>query len=726
MAKFELNTSFQFPFFRVTELVSYTEVKKPSGVAYMLLVLINKSKDKKANLSITLENFGIPKSLHFIYENALRDLENKNIIEVDRERDAFDEYLISDFSFTAEGKKVFREESIPTGVIKETRIPIWYDIALNNFSIGLLNSDMEPKPLMDSAITPEFMEQFRINKDVEDFLKSNQGKRIPIYDDNSKRQGDVTIKKEEVITKVETLDQKNWVAKYDCSIEINDDNLDFEFDNEQLKKFFDKYYSAEIINKFLTLKTKFNFESSYTDGLKLSSFNNFDIAQVLIPKEIRDELKKKNKLLVTRGNYTNSGIFSIDGTKGLDIISNSCEFMVVGQDNSIYAYVPGVFVFSNKIFGDIRIPLVLKLRISTEELQKIALPYLEARHAYSEESFKDIVRLTNITKDTKTACDILDGYMTHNFENNIVLLKEIKDSAITNETISQRYKALLADNYHNYAKTIDEDKLESFLKITHSIPKFIGLNENDVLTEIFTNIGDIQSNLNAYETLVESGFDRKVAAFYANPIPEVLNGKTSTDKFVLDFINYRTCVKHMKSLTGINDPFNYVIDLEKIEKIEFKERYSTASSLTNQISFFKEKNTDAFNSMESFMNIFKKINDDFNMLDVALKNPNNITPELIDKKIVNGDYQFVFVNLAAKLESILKTKFKLDGTLWERLTVAKKEKLIDRNIVYDLLTFKENRNAYIHPEERDDNFQPDDIRRWSKEIFELGKEEDKK
>ena len=107
-------------------------------------------------------------------------------------------------------------------------------------------------------------------------------------------------------------------------------------------------------------------------------------------------------------------------------------------------------------------------------------------------------------------------------------------------------------------------------------------------------------------------------------------------------------------------------------------------------------------------------------------NLGTFTPELIDKKIVNGDYQFVFVNLAAKLESILKTKFKLDGTLWERLTVAKKEKLIDRNIVYDLLTFKENRNAYIHPEERDANFQPDDIRRWSKEIFELGKEEDKK
>ena len=50
MDKFKLETSIQFPFFKLTEEVSYSEVKKPSGIAYMLLVLINESKDKNINI----------------------------------------------------------------------------------------------------------------------------------------------------------------------------------------------------------------------------------------------------------------------------------------------------------------------------------------------------------------------------------------------------------------------------------------------------------------------------------------------------------------------------------------------------------------------------------------------------------------------------------------------------------------------------------------------------
>ena len=61
------------------------------------------------------------------------------------------------------------------------------------------------------------------------------------------------------------------------------------------------------------------------------------------------------------------------------------------------------------------------------------------------------------------------------------------------------------------------------------------------------------------------------------------------------------------------------------------------------------------------MTLFGTINDDFNILDAALANPNNIKPELVEKKITSGDYQFVFVNLSAKLEIILKNKYKLDG-----------------------------------------------------------------
>ena len=117
-----------------------------------------------------------------------------------------------------------------------------------------------------------------------------------------------------------------------------------------------------------------------------------------------------------------------------------------------------------------------------------------------------------------------------------------------------------------------------------------------------------------------------------------------------------------------------------------------------------------------------KINDDFNILDAALANPNNIKPELVEKKITSGDYQFVFVNLSAKLEIILKNKYKLDGKLSDMLSEARRSGAIERNIATDLHDFRENRNAYIHPEDRTANFKADDLRRWSKEIFELGEE----
>ena len=111
--------------------------------------------------------------------------------------------------------------------------------------------------------------------------------------------------------------------------------------------------------------------------------------------------------------------------------------------------------------------------------------------------------------------------------------------------------------------------------------------------------------------------------------------------------------------------------------------------------------------------------DDINIIDAALKNPNNIKPELINKKIATGDYQFVFVNLSAKLEIILKTQYGLDGKLSDMLSEARRAGLIDRNIISDLHDFRENRNANIHPEDRTANYKADDLRRWSKEIFDL-------
>ena len=124
------------------------------------------------------------------------------------------------------------------------------------------------------------------------------------------------------------------------------------------------------------------------------------------------------------------------------------------------------------------------------------------------------------------------------------------------------------------------------------------------------------------------------------------------------------------------------------------------------------------------MDVFGLINDHINMIEDALKNPKNIKHELIEKKIILGDYQFVFINLSTKLEMLLKNKYKLEGKLSDMLSDARRNGIINKEIISDLHDFRENRNAFVHPDDRKASFTPDDLRRWAKEIFDLEEDTD--
>ncbi|MCF0117674.1 MAG: hypothetical protein HUJ61_06485, partial [Bacilli bacterium] len=376
----------------------------------------------------------------------------------------------------------------------------------------------------------------------------------------------------------------------------------------------------------------------------------------------------------------------------------------------------------NKDFGTISIPLVLRTKVSASELKDVLASYVFNLNQYSEDNFKTLVKVTNVSKDYEKAYEIMRGYLTNDYENNIVLLNEMKPTAMMNANIMIKYKELLSSNYDSYLKTLTEDNLETVLKITNAIPKFLNIPLKDVIARIFEYLKDIKNKQEVYETLVGKGFDKSVVSIYVNPIEDVLKTKMATDKSLLDFINYDSCITKLKELSDITDFRKYIFNEETINRVEFKKTFNTAKGLQKAVDFFKNQNQDLFIKYDGFMTLFGTINDDFNILDAALANPNNIKPELIDKKITAGDYQFVFVNLSAKLEIILKNKYKLNGKLSDMLSEARKSGTIERGIATDLHDFRENRNAYIHPEDRTTNFKADDLRRWSKEIFELVEE----
>ena len=724
MDKFKLETSFQFPFFKLNEIVSYSEVKKPSGIAYMLLVLIKESNDKNVLLSQLLENFGVPHSLHYIYSDTIANLISQDILITryggDYYRNMFSSLRIGDLAFTTKGEKIFAEESIPTGVTKEAKIPVYYDIAMRQLALAIPAS-FEPKPLMDSAITEDFMADFSCDKSVEDFVNKNKGVRIPIYE-NGKVVKNELIKKEEIITKVEEISKENWTGKYDCTVVLEGNTLSFEFEEKAVQNFFDVNYTGEMVNKAIRYKKKFKFKSAYSDGLDLSTFANKDIASIIIPKELDDVLKQKGQMLITKGNYKGNNYYTVESVSGLQKYDPSCEFIVVDQADNKFAFIPGVFNFNNKDLGTISIPLVLRLKVSSEQLKEVLESYVNNLNVYSEDNFKTLVRVTNVSKDYARATEIMSGYLNRDYESNIVLLNEMKPTAMMNANIMAKYKEMLQDNYSAYLKTVTEDNLETVLKITNTIPKFLNIPLKDVISRLFDSLKEIKNRQEVYETLVEKGFDKSIVVLYVNPVDDALRTRMATDKSLLDLINYDTCISKMKELTGIKDYRKYVFEEETVNRTEFKKTFNTAKGVQKAVEFFRTQNQELFKDFDGFMTLFGRINDDFNILDAALSNPNNIKPELVEKKITSGDYQFVFVNLSAKLEIILKNKYKLDGKLSDMLSEARRSGVIERNIATDLHNFRENRNAYIHPEDRSVNFKVDDLRRWGKEIFELGEE----
>ena len=705
MDKFKLETSIQFPFFKMNELVTYSEVKKPSGVAYILLVLISESKNKNDRLSKVLENFGIPKSLHYIFADNVQYLMEQGILEeFNFYKTEFDNYLIGSFQFTSKGKKIFAEESIPTGINKELKVPVFYNIALNELSLKMDN-DLDPKPLMDCAITPEFMDRFKNEKNIENFLNLQKGKGI-------------SVKKEEIITNVEQLDQENWIGKYDCDMNINGDDIEIKFDELLLQKFFDANYNQNMVNLAISYKNKFKFKSSFKDNLKLSNYGFDRIAGIIIPKEIDDVLKQKNQLLLTKGNYKTSNGYMITSSESIAKYDDTIEFIQVDMHDSVYAYIPGNFNFNNNLFGIITIPLALKIKLTEEELKNVIKPYVVSLSTYSEDNFKELVKVTNITDDLKLAKEIIEGYVNKDAESNIVLLNEMKPYAISNSGISNIYRELLEKNYSNYMDNLTEDNLDTALKITASIPKFLNIPNKDVLSRIFKNI-KVKNELETYETLVSKGFDKSLVVLYVNPVIEALKIRNSEEKSVIDLINYDDALSEMKRITSINDYKSYLYDEEKINHNDFKTNYNKAFNLQKNIAVFRSGNEGLFANYDGFMNLFSTINDDINLVEAALKNPNNLKPELIEKKIASGEYQFVFVNLSAKLETILKNKYKLDGKLSDMLNDARSNGIIDNKIISDLHDFRDNRNAFVHPEDRTSNYSADDLRRWAKEIFDL-------
>ena len=704
MHSFKIETTLPFPFLKLTELVTYTEVKKPTGVSYLLLVILKEAKDKKQKISDLLEIFGVPKVHHEIFAEELRKLISDNILIAKNPYNInyFHMYALSNFEFTEMGEKVFREEQIATGKEKSTKIDCYYDVAAKQLSMKT-DPDLEVKMLYDNAFDNSFVLSFECEKDVESFF-------------NLQKSSSFKVKPAEVITSVELIDKGCYVGKYPVQFVIDNDELKVKFNHNGIDDFFRKNYSIEIINKAISLKNKFKLLKS--KEVKLSNLSSLNIYDAILPSEFNKLVKNNHDLIISRKDYNfNSNLLNVTDEEVIDNISKYVDFITI-DNNKINAYCPVTLLLNLSDFGVVKLPLVLVVKPTFEEINE-ALEFLFNKYVkFNPESFAQLVKICILTNNKYKPIQEINKYMGNDLAENIQILTSVKVLISKNEYLKEEYVNLLKQNYYDYLNTVNEFSLETILKITNWIPSYLNIGDLDVLNLIGQKISSINNKVKLFEILSRY-FNSDLIINYINPFNDIINGEISSNETLNNINVFNYSLKQLKSITGISNFIKYSFDEEKIDKMKFKEIYLVAQDKIKSIAVFRKTNKSYFDETDAFMRIFSKINDNFNMLDHAVKNPTKITKELIDKKINSGDYQFVLINLSTKLELILGLNYGCEGNLSDRLNQARKEKMIDKNIIADLHLLRENRNALVHPEDRKENFSSDDLRRWNDLVFSL-------
>ena len=279
----QIKTQCPFPLLIYKTHIKYNEVRKASGIAYILLELISK---QRSNVSFreALLKFGIPIELHSLFGKELAGLINTEIIQsrygsaIFENNKYFGEIKFNEVTLTTKGQKLFKEGAIPTGLEKEKAKDIFFSPVTRKFDVQY---NMPYSPLANCFLGEEFLDSVDIDiSGLEDYLNANRTK--------------VGLKEEERLVSFETEEPQKMNVRTDDNIALNiyPSHIEFTFTSSAEKAFFDKYYSSAIIRQGMIMKDKFKFpmENDNVTSVNIADLHN--LSALYLPNELIKQAKR--------------------------------------------------------------------------------------------------------------------------------------------------------------------------------------------------------------------------------------------------------------------------------------------------------------------------------------------------------------------------------------------------------------------------------------------------
>lgn len=723
----KIKTSCPFPMLEYKVDVLYNEVRKASGIAYIILELIQKSAMGNEKIAEVLKRFGIPSDLHYMFAKELSSLVANGILDtrinssyIDNIK-YFEQMTLDLFELTAKGEKMFAEGAIPTGQEKAKTTPVFYSPVTRKFDLVCTQSYA---PIETSFLGEDFLNKVQYNvSGMEEYLKFVQTK--------------IGLKAEEMIINVTYQEPKKLAAKAEenLTITIDAEGMDFGFATSDEKAFFESYYSSALMSAGMLMKDKYKFDIS----VPTVDFNTLKVDNLYIPSDAGKQAARPCKLFIGRGvhgysrtdnvlRYENGGIY-------LDILDDKAEFALLDNAGCKY-YLPLNVRIPCKTFGDVfEMQLLVETVASDEQFKRILQAiYLDCyEHSSSSESSQTLAYVATVLQDA----ELLNKYTQKKLselgtdEDRIDLLLRLNAAFAKCEGWNAYFAEIARDIFARYIQNVELESIIIKNTVLTPLRKAMDMPESEYISALAEPLKKKESAELVYQALDSASFTESeilavvnVIELYATRVLErtPIDGATElAGKFALFSGNlWRLC-----DMLGVENPSDYTLkDDYNID--EFFNTFATYSKAKKEIEKYKAYANKSFIQLDRFDSIFNPVQEVLSIERTASEHPEKITIKFIDEQISRGRYSVAVSNLLIKAQYDLRILLSADLTVGanELIDEAERQGIIKRDEASRLHKLRMCRNGLQHPEKRQIPFDKATLEEWRDTVFSL-KGEDK-
>lgn len=724
-ALFEMETAWPFPIIQYTVSTSYVEVRKASGIAFIILQLISAAENRSEKLVATLRSLGVPGDIHYIFAEESANMINYGIVQMKSGREygseLVDMYDISDFEITELGRKLFAEGTIPTGNTQIKRISVYYDVSRKDTQIKYDDKlfRFENSTLDESDIGTVILN----NSDVELFISENMPK--------------FGFRKGERISGFGHDEPELFVSKIDDAVKliINEDKLCIKAKDKDRDGFIHANYSIDTICKIIDAKRKFHFPESLESALVEKNLNELGkVVRIGLPSQLEAITNVKTPLSLNGLCKVKEAECSINDDEA-SVIMNKCDINGVAcyfEGGELFSIIPGRFLtVVDGISGKLPLNLVVVKQFDYETsqhvLREIFLRCIDGSDPISNSEI--IKRLTHISGQK----DYIEQYA-------LSLLKREDSNADKIDVLLNINSAFKREkDWDDFAKLRAAelfDELCSETNVTNfSMQNSLGrklntimeLHDIDYLSKLSTNILEKTDEVVSFDTIVGAGYDTDVALSIVNVFKlycaQILSqtSVSGNSKLSNECVLLGQSLHELSEVTGISDPYldSAYID---IDDDRFVKVMATFTSSYKKLEKYKAYAMDEYKTIASFYDRFVEIKEVISIEKDAQKNPKNINKKYIDQKLKKSKYKDSICDLHVRLQYELNRLFmKEHVSTYELLSDPGMTEYLTEDEISSMHSLRMCRNGFQHPKKkRDTQYSEKMIRDWCQIVEKLG------